>query len=104
MNKKLVNEFSKKLKLLDSGLEFEVLEDDEIILNKDYITSVEKGTVLISYNGATVFALTIVSGEPAIVIDKPIMIDKDNSALFGNSIKLCGEYLEAFFDSDQYKY
>lgn len=56
MNKKLVNEFSKKLKLLDSGLEFEVL------------------------------------------------IDKDNSALFGNSVKLCGEYLEAFFDGDQYEH
>lgn len=101
MNKKLVNEFSHKLETLDSGLEFEVLEDDEIILNKDYITSVEKGTVLISYNGATVFALTIVSGEPAIVIDKPIMIDKDNSVLFGDLTKLCGQYLDAFFGGDK---
>lgn len=102
MNQKLVNEFSQKLKTLDENLTYEVLEDAEASLDGDFIKITEKGTVLIKYGDETAFTLRIVCGVPIIDIDKQIMIDKDNSALFGDLIKLCGEYLDTFFGGDQH--
>lgn len=101
MNKKLVNEFSKKLKALDNHLGFKVLENTEANLNGSFISLSEKGNVLITYGNDTVFELTTVDETPAIDLDS-IYVDKDNSALLGNLIELCGEYLDAFFDGDNH--
>lgn len=100
MNQKLVDEFDKKLKALDEKLTYEVLENAKTVLDKDFIKFTEKGTVLIKYDDETAFTLVIACGVPAIDIDKTIMIDQYNSALFGDLIKLCGEYLDAFFGGD----
>ncbi len=100
MNQKLVDEFDKKLKALDEKLTYEVLENAKTVLDKDFIKFAEKGTVLIKYDDETAFTLVIACGVPAIDIDKTIMIDQYNSALFGDLIKLCGEYLDAFFGDD----
>lgn len=102
MNQKLVDEFSKKLKALDENLTFEVLENAKTDLDEGFIKITEKGTVLIKYDDETAFTLGIVCGVPAIDIDKPIMIDQDNATKFGDLIKLCGEYLDAFFGGDQH--
>lgn len=102
MNQKLVDEFSKKLKALDENLTFEVLENAKTDLDEGFIKITEKGTVLIKYDDETAFTLGIVCGVPAIDIDKPIMIDQDNATKFGNLIKLCGEYLDAFLGGDQH--
>lgn len=101
MNRKRINEFSKKLKALDNHLGFKVLENTEANLNGSFISLSEKGNVLITYGNDTVFELTTVDETPAIDLDS-IYVDKDNSALFGNLIKLCGEYLDAFFDGDNH--
>nr|DAY65138.1 MAG TPA: hypothetical protein [Caudoviricetes sp.] len=103
MNQKLVNDFSKKLKALDNHLGFKVLENTEANLNGSFISLSEKGNVLITYGNDTVFELTTVDETPAIDLDS-IYVDKDNSALFGDLIKLCGQYLEAFFDGDQHEH
>lgn len=100
MNRKRINEFGKKLKTLDENLTFEVLGNAKADLDGDFVRITEKGTVLIKYDDETAFTLGIVCDVPAIDIDKPIMIDKDNAAKFGNLIKLCGEYLDAFFGED----
>ena len=100
MNQKLVDEFSEKLKAIGKNLTFEVLENAKADLDDDFVRITEKGTVLIKYDDETAFTLVIACGVPAIDIDKPIMIDKDNAALFGDLIKLCGEYLDAFFGDD----
>lgn len=102
MNKKLVDEFGKKLKAIGKNLTFEVLENAEADLDGDFVRITEKGTVIIKYDDETAFTLVIACGVPAIDIDKPIMIDKDNAALFGDLIKLCGEYLDAFFGGDEH--
>lgn len=102
MNQKLVDEFGKKLKAIGKNLTFEVLENAKADLDDDFVRITEKGTVLIKYGDETAFTLVIACGVPAIDIDKPIMIDKDNSALFGDLIKLCGEYLDAFFGGDEH--
>lgn len=88
MNQKLVNEFSKKLGAIDEELTFEITK---------------KETVQIKASNDPVCTLEVVYGEPAIIIDpgQPILLDKDTSALFGNLIKLCGEYLGAFFGGDE---
>lgn len=101
MNKKLVDEFSKKLKALDNHLGFKVLENTEANLNGSFISLSEKGNVLITYGNDTVFELTTIDDTPAIDLDS-IYVDKDNSALFGDLIKLCGEYLDAFFGDDEH--
>lgn len=88
----LVDDFGKELKTLDENLTCEVLKNE--------IT--EKRTVLIYCKNKIVFTLTAVYGVPAIFIEQPIVIDKDNSVLFGDLIKLCGEYLDAFFGDDEH--
>jgi hypothetical protein len=98
MNRKRINEFSKKLKTLDNHLGFKVLENTEANLNGSFINLSEKGNVLITYGNDTVFELTTVDETPVIDLDS-IYVDKDNSALFGNLIELCGEYLDAFFEA-----
>ena len=94
MNQKLVDEFGKKLKAIDENLTFEILENAKTDLDGDFVKITKKGTVLIKYDDETAFTLGIVCGVPA------IDIDKDSSALFGDLIKLCGEYLDVFFGDD----
>lgn len=101
MNRKRINEFSKKLKALDNHLDFKVLENTEANLNGSFVSLSEKGDVLITYDNDTAFKLTIIDETPAIDLDS-IYVDKDNSALFGDLIKLCGEYLDAFFGDDEH--
>ena len=103
MSIKRINEFSNKLKALDNHLGFKVLENTEANLNGSFISLSEKGNVLITYDNNTVVELTTVDETPAIDLDS-IYVDKDNSALFGDLIKLCGQYLEAFFDGDQHEH
>lgn len=103
MNQKLVDEFGKKLKTLDENLTFEILKNDKTVLDDGFVKFTEKGTVLIKYDDETAFTLVIACGVPAIDIDNPIMIDQYNSALFGDLIKLCGEYLDAFFGDDEHQ-
>ncbi len=100
MNKKLVNEFSKKLKTLDENLAFEVLENAKTDLDGGFVKITEKGTVLIKYNDRTVLKLRMDSSMPAIYINRPILLYKDSSVFFSDLIKLCGEYLDAFFGDD----
>lgn len=101
MNKKLVNEFSKKLKALDNHLGFKVLENTEANLNGSFVSLSKKGNVLITYDNDTVFELITIDETPAIDLDS-IYVDKDNAALCGDLIKLCGEYLDAFLDGDNH--
>lgn len=42
MNKKLVNEFSQKLKALDEELTFKILEDDKTSLNGGFVKITKK--------------------------------------------------------------
>lgn len=102
MNKKLVNEFGKKLKALDEELTFEVLENAKTDLDGGFVKITEKGTVLIKYNDRTVLKLRMDSSMPAIYINRPILLYKDSSVFFSDLIKLCGEYLDAFFGDDEH--
>lgn len=102
MNKKLVNEFSKKLKALDSNLKFEILKNNQAVHNKGFVSSIKKGAVLVSYQDTAILTLDTVFREPSILVESPIMIGKDASPMFGNLIKLCGEYLDAFFGGDEH--
>lgn len=87
MNRKLVKEFSEKLEAIDEELTFKITE---------------KGTVQIKDGNDPVCTLVVVYDVPSIIIDpgQPILLDKDTSALYGDLIKLCGEYLNAFFGKD----
>ena len=105
MNKKLVNEFGKKLKALDEELTFKILEYDKTSLNEGFVKITKKRTalincVLIKYDDKTVLKLEMNSSMPAIYINRPILLYKDTSVFFGDLIKLCGKYLDAFFGDD----
>ena len=105
MNKKLVNEFSQKLKALDEELTFKILEDDKTSLNGGFVKITKKRTalinrVLIKYGDKTVLMLRMDSSMPAIGINTSILLYKDSSVFFSDLIKLCGEYLDAFFGDD----
>lgn len=105
MNKKLVNEFGKKLKALDEELTFEILEDDKTSLGFVKITKKRTALinrVLIKYGYKTALKLRMDSSMPAININGPILLYKDSSVFFGDLIKLCGEYLDAFFGDDEH--
>ena len=92
MNQKLVDEFSKKLKALDENLTCEVLENE----------TTENKAILIKYKSGIVFALVDGDGVPSIIIDNPRLVNKDEAFVFGNLLKLCGEYLDAFFGGDEH--
>ena len=105
MNKKLVNEFGKKLKVLDEELTFEILEDDKTSLGFVKITKKRTALinrVLIKYGDKTVLMLRMDSSMPAIGINTSILLYKDSSVFFSDLIKLCGEYLDAFFGDDEH--
>lgn len=107
MNRKRINEFSKKLKALDEELTFKILEDDNTSLNGGFFKITKKRTVLINrilikYNDRTVLKLRMDSSMPAIDINSPIRMYKDSSVFFSDLIKLCGEYLDAFFGDDEH--
>lgn len=102
MNRKRINEFSKKLKAIDEELTFKILEDDNTSLNGDFFKITKKRTALIKYGDKTVLKLRMDSSMPAININRPILLYKDSSVFFGDLIKLCGEYLDAFFGDDEH--
>lgn len=107
MNRKRINEFSKKLKALDEELTFKILEDDNTSLNGGFVRIAKKRTalincILIKYGYKTVLKLRMDSSMPAININGPILLYKDSSVFFGDLIKLCGEYLDAFFGDDEH--
>lgn len=107
MNKKLVDEFDKKLKALDEELTFTILEDDKTSLNGGFVKITKKRTalinrILIKYGDKTVLRLRMDSSMPAIDINTPIRMYKDSSVFFSDLIKLCGEYLDAFFGDDEH--
>lgn len=102
MNQKRINEFSKKLKAIDDHLDFEVFKNTTTDLNGNVLRLTGDGDVLITYGDEAIFELTIIDDTPAIDLDSSY-IDKDNASKFGDLIKLCGEYLDAFFDGDQHE-
>lgn len=107
MNRKRINEFSKKLRALDEELTFKILEDDNTGLNGGFVKITKKRTalincILIKYDDKTVLKLRMDNSMPAISINRPILLYKDSSAFFGDLIKLCGEYLDAFFGDDEH--
>lgn len=112
MNRKRINEFSKKLKALDEELTFKILEDDNTSLNGGFLNGgfvriAKKRTalincILIKYGYKTVLKLRMDSSMPAININGTILLYKDSSVFFGDLIKLCGEYLDAFFGDDEH--
>ena len=87
MNRKLVREFSEKLKLIDEELTFKITKERAI---------------QIAWCNKSVLVMAIIYETPSIIIDpsQPVLLYKDTSALYGDLIKLCGEYLEAFFGED----
>ena len=88
MNQKLVMEFSNKLGTINKKLIFRVTE---------------KGSVQIKYNDDIICTLMVVYDVPLIIIelDQAIVLTKETSALYGDLLKVCGEYLEAFFGDDE---
>lgn len=89
MNQKLVNEFNRMLEAIDEELTFEITK---------------KEAVKIKYINETVCTLEVSHSVPVIIIDprQPILLDKYTSTLFSDLIKLCGKYLDAFFDGADY--
>lgn len=87
MNRKLVREFSEKLEAIDEELTFKITKEE---------------AVQIKDGNEPVCTLAVIYDAPSIIIDpgQPILLDKDTSALYGDLIKLCGEYLDAFFGED----
>lgn len=87
MNRKLVREFSEKLEVIDEELTFKITKEE---------------AVQIKDGNEPVCTLAVIYDVPSIIIDpgQPILLDKDTSALYGDLIKLCGEYLGAFLGDD----
>lgn len=87
MNRKLVREFSEKLEAIDEELTFKITKE-EVVQIKD--------------GNEPVCTLAVIYETPSIIIDpsQPVLLYKDTSVLYGDLIKLCGEYLEAFFEED----
>lgn len=104
MKKIQFNDFGTKLNNLDSHLNFEVVTKDKTKaeLNGDFLQlqQQEAGDVIIKYADDPVLTMLEVEGTPAIRLEVGY-VDKLNSKMFADLIKLCGEYLPESGDSDE---
>ncbi|WP_283593216.1 hypothetical protein [Limosilactobacillus galli] len=104
MKKIQSNDFGTKLNNLDSHLNFEIVTKDETNaeLNGDFLQlrHQEAGDVIVKYADDPVLAMVEVENTPVIKLEVAY-VDKLDSKMFADLIKLCGEYLPESGDSDE---
>ncbi len=104
MKKIQSNDFGTKLTNLDSHLNFEVVTKDETKaeLNGDFLQlqQQEAGDVIVKYADDPVLAMVEVENTPVIKLEVTY-VDKLNSKMFADLIRLCGEYLPESGDSNE---
>lgn len=90
------NEFKEKLTKLDSHLSCEIITKDntKAELNGDFVQLQQQfaGNVIVKYADEPVLSMIKVNGTPAIKLEVGY-VDKTNSKMFADLIKLCGDYL-----------
>lgn len=90
------NEFKEKLAKLDSHLSCEIItkNNTKAELNGDFMQLQRQfaGDVLVKYAGELVLSMIEVDGTPAIKLEVGY-VDKPDSKMLADLIKLCGDYL-----------
>ena len=104
MDSKRIKEFGEKLKAINDAWDFEILEDSELESVDETDDGITKqDVVLLYYDGDTMLRLVMVQNVgPAITVDKYVYIGKECADMFADTIKLCAEYLSAFFVGNEY--
>ena len=104
MDSERIKEFGEKLKAIDDGWDFEILEDSELKpMDETDDSMTRQDVVLLNYNGASMLRLVMMQNvAPAITVEKYVYIGKAYADMFADVIRLCGEYMSAFFVGNEY--
>lgn len=90
------NEFKEKLTKLDSHLSCEIITKDntKAELNGDFVQLQQQfaGNVIVKYADEPVLSMIKVDGTPALKLEVGY-VDKPDSKMLADLIKLCGDYL-----------
>lgn len=104
MDYERIKEFGEKLKAIDENWDLEILEDSELkSVDETEDSMTKQDVVLLDYDGDTMLRLVMVQNVgPAINVDKYVYIGKEYADMFSDVIRLCGEYMSAFFVGHEY--
>lgn len=104
MDSKRIKEFGEKLKAINDAWDFEILDDSELKpMDETDDGKTVQDVVLLNYNGGTMLRLVMMQNVvPAITVNKYVYVGKEYADMFADVIKLCGEYMGAFFVGNEY--